>query len=164
MLSWRPVISLLQVSEGAHGLVLSYPGAMPRVRVAAAQINTVVGDLEGNVEGNLEAKEQIILRGSAIVHPGHVSRMNRSPTKCSPNHSRSCVSGKSLGSQSLTLFSIRCIDIRAPRSANGVRKKMTHSTSTAMLPNRQNPMPRRGRGESSVPAALRALGSGPARA
>ena len=36
----------------------SYPGGMPRLRVAAAQINVVVGDLEGNAERVLDGYER----------------------------------------------------------------------------------------------------------
>src|SRR5690348_12874512 len=36
----------------------SYPGAMPRIRVAAAQLNLVVGDLDGNETRILEAYDR----------------------------------------------------------------------------------------------------------
>src|SRR6478736_332769 len=36
----------------------SYPGTMPRIRVAAAQLNVVVGDLEGNAARILDAYDE----------------------------------------------------------------------------------------------------------
>jgi NAD+ synthase (glutamine-hydrolysing) len=44
-----------------------YPGAVPRIRVAAAQINTVVGDLDGNVARILDAYDAVEAAGADLV-------------------------------------------------------------------------------------------------
>ena len=45
----------------------SYPGVVPRLRVAAAQIDVVVGDLEGNVDRILATYEQAEAAGCDVV-------------------------------------------------------------------------------------------------
>src|ERR1700724_2660408 len=45
----------------------SYPGPMPRIRVAAAQLNVVVGDLEGNPVRILEAYDAAEGAGCDLV-------------------------------------------------------------------------------------------------
>src|SRR5262245_8516970 len=45
----------------------SYPGVMSRLRVAAAQIDVVVGDLEGNIARILDAYEQAEDDGCDLV-------------------------------------------------------------------------------------------------
>ena len=55
-------------SEACCGNVCrSYPGVMPRLRVAAAQIDVVVGDLSGNVDRILEAYEAAEAAGADLV-------------------------------------------------------------------------------------------------
>src|SRR4029077_9199114 len=44
-----------------------YPGSMPRLRVGAAQINAVVGDLDGNAERVFEAYEVAVAAGCDLV-------------------------------------------------------------------------------------------------
>src|SRR4029077_19111999 len=44
-----------------------YPGAMPRLRVAAAQLNVVVGDLDGNAARILEAYDAAESAGCDLV-------------------------------------------------------------------------------------------------
>jgi NAD+ synthase (glutamine-hydrolysing) len=48
---------VIALPEGARGKQ-PYPAAVPRLRVAAAQLNLVVGDLDGNVARMLQAYEQ----------------------------------------------------------------------------------------------------------
>src|SRR4051794_34739875 len=59
---------MLRVShEGGCGSApVSFPH-MPRVRVAAAQVNTVVGDLEGNAARILDAYEAAAAAGADLV-------------------------------------------------------------------------------------------------
>src|SRR5262249_21663039 len=57
------------------------------------------------------------------VHPGQLTRMNCSPMKCSRNHSRSAVSPKVEGSQSLTSFFMLSSESRAARKVKGMQKK-----------------------------------------
>src|SRR5437667_12432663 len=47
--------------------VPSYPGRMTRLRVAAAQLNVVVGDLEGNAERILAAYDEAEAAGCDLV-------------------------------------------------------------------------------------------------
>ncbi len=61
-------------SSVAHRDRPSYPGPMPRFRVAAAQLNVVVGDLEGNAARILEAYERG--RGRRL-RPRRVPRAHR---------------------------------------------------------------------------------------
>src|SRR3954452_10061998 len=44
-----------------------YPGDVPRLRVAAAQLNLVVGDLDGNVQRMLDAYERAEDAGADLV-------------------------------------------------------------------------------------------------
>src|SRR6185295_18968919 len=55
------------LSSVAHSGAPSYPGAMPRFRVAAAQLNVVVGDLEGNAARILEAYDAAEAAGCDLV-------------------------------------------------------------------------------------------------
>src|SRR5579864_9444727 len=49
------------------GVLPSYPWGMPRIRVAAAQLNTVVGDLAGNVSLIVDAYEAAVSAGADLV-------------------------------------------------------------------------------------------------
>ena len=51
----------------ATGAAASYPGPMPRLRVAAAQLNVVVGDLDGNAARILEAYDEAEAAGCDLV-------------------------------------------------------------------------------------------------
>src|SRR5438445_13543347 len=55
------------VPSVARAVPPSYPGPMPRFRVAAAQLNVVVGDLEGNAERILEAYDEAEAAGCDLV-------------------------------------------------------------------------------------------------
>src|SRR5437870_7952421 len=55
------------VPSVAHAGVSSYPGTMPRLRVAAAQLNVVVGDLEGNAARILDAYDEAEAAGCDLV-------------------------------------------------------------------------------------------------
>ena len=57
----RPSVARLERRLGTR----HYPGPMPRLRVAAAQINAVVGDLDGNAERMLDAYEAAESAGAA---------------------------------------------------------------------------------------------------
>src|SRR3990170_5454180 len=55
------------VNTGARATVAPYPWGMPPLRVAAAQLNLVVGDLEGNASRILEAYERAEDAGADLV-------------------------------------------------------------------------------------------------
>src|SRR5947209_12965693 len=55
------------VPSVARAVPPSYPGRMPRFRVAAAQLNVVVGDLEGNAERILDAYDVAEAAGCDLV-------------------------------------------------------------------------------------------------
>ena len=50
-----------------HPRSVAYPGLVPRLRVAAAQLDLVVGDLDGNVDRMLEAYERADAAGCDLV-------------------------------------------------------------------------------------------------
>jgi NAD+ synthase (glutamine-hydrolysing) len=50
-----------------HAGSVAYPGGMPRLRIAAAQLNLVVGDIEGNAARILDAYERAERAGCDLV-------------------------------------------------------------------------------------------------